>query len=461
MPSKSDPSLNLFATVQPYRRPAKTLKERLQAIADSPSFTPEPLLYALDLHVSDRPVRIRPLPLGETGRALRTPQLVTDAERRLENLVVDDNGRRFDLSAVQGRGAFGVVRRVDVRDDIGHFVYAAKEQAFKGMLDMGPEARGVFADQTLSLKGSSVGRLADENDIMRLVGSPIAPTEILFTNDRIFSLMPLLDGDARVVSEELVDRPLSARFFWASEIVRQIAPELARMHAAAHCHRDLKLANLLVARDGALYLADYGLAAGHSRPHDIAGTPLYLAPEVYLDLRNIRRLVMRSSERAYDGRAADLWALGLVLMHAFFGPSHPFSPRGFDDWRREDLGLGVLFPDFMRSMHRGYRRLLVAAPAWHRFLYGEVAEAPRTALGGLDDTLRYTARRSIPLARLILALLDPDPRRRPPAEALQNWLPVATAVETHQFVQTLRDILPQSVASPTPAEQIVILKVAG
>ncbi|XP_031747365.1 serine/threonine-protein kinase N1-like isoform X2 [Xenopus tropicalis] len=78
---------------------------------------------------------------------------------------------------------------------------------------------------------------------------------------------------------------------------------LEALHQLGIVHRDLKLENLLLDRDGYLKIVDFGLSKdrfGYSdRTKTMCGTKTYMAPEIYLKL-------------GY-GMAADWWALGITV----------------------------------------------------------------------------------------------------------------------------------------------------
>ncbi len=97
-----------------------------------------------------------------------------------------------------------------------------------------------------------------------------------------------------------------------------IAHGLAAAHAHGLLHRDIKPGNVLLGEDGAIKIADFGLATFLSKLHDVPGkvfgTPGFLAPEA---LRG----------QPIDERS-DLYAMGIVLFRAVSG-SYPFSGTSF------------------------------------------------------------------------------------------------------------------------------------
>lgn len=109
----------------------------------------------------------------------------------------------------------------------------------------------------------------------------------------------------------------------ALSITAHVCDALAYAHEHGVIHRDIKPANILINMEGAVKVADFGLAsmhdpaqaAGQQETGTIRGTPDYVAPEV---------LVIGAT---VDGRA-DLYAVGVMLYNMLTGdiPHHACKP---------------------------------------------------------------------------------------------------------------------------------------
>ena len=124
--------------------------------------------------------------------------------------------------------------------------------------------------------------------------------------DPAYLVMELVDGPslAALLDEGPVD---AAR---TMGLIAEAAAALQAAHAAGVVHRDIKPGNLLVSRDGAVKITDFGIAhaagsASLTSPGTLIGTPAYLAPE--------------RAAGAPATPAADLYALGIVAYQCLTG----------------------------------------------------------------------------------------------------------------------------------------------
>jgi eukaryotic-like serine/threonine-protein kinase len=137
-------------------------------------------------------------------------------------------------------------------------------------------------------------------------------------------------------------------------IGRQVCAGLERAHAAGLVHRDLKPGNLIQGRDGAVKIADFGIAyaaeaTSLTEAGTILGTASYLAPE--------------QAEGEAVTEASDLYALGAVLYELLSGrPPYAFESLA-DVGTRPRLSSPPPLPGVPADLERIVVRCLEPSPA--------------------------------------------------------------------------------------------------
>ncbi|MFO0635931.1 MAG: serine/threonine-protein kinase [Nannocystaceae bacterium] len=200
---------------------------------------------------------------------------------------------RYEIRGRLGAGAFGVVYR-------GWDARLGREVAIKLLHGRGPATTG----------------LRREARAMAKISHPAigAVYELGEHASRPFVVMELVEG---------VTLRAWQHGRWAADIIamyRQVADGLAAAHAAGVVHRDFKPDNAMVDRAGRVRVLDFGLArggeaalaGGDGTRSQGAGTPAYMAPELFAGTPG--------------GPAADQFAFCVALFEALCG-TRPFSGR--------------------------------------------------------------------------------------------------------------------------------------
>jgi serine/threonine protein kinase len=137
----------------------------------------------------------------------------------------------------------------------------------------------------------------------------VAVFDLVEEDDETWLVMEYVEG---VTLSTFVKRDGALTPDEAAPLLRQAADALAAAHEVGVVHRDVKPSNMLVNRDGAVKLTDFGIAraeadASLTQTGLVTGSPAYLAPEV------------ASGSTATE--ASDVWSWGATLFHLLAG--HP------------------------------------------------------------------------------------------------------------------------------------------
>ncbi len=102
------------------------------------------------------------------------------------------------------------------------------------------------------------------------------------------------------------------------DLFRQMVNVIEFLHANNIVHRDIKLKNMLMTSNNTVQLIDFGFSRklfDGEIMEDFCGTPNYISPEIV-------------NRENYYPKAADIWALGVVLYKLFTGKL-PFDCKVF------------------------------------------------------------------------------------------------------------------------------------
>ena len=212
-----------------------------------------------------------------------------------------DDGRRFELVELLGRGAMGAVFLA--RDHLLDRTVAVKFIIRSNWPVSREEMVELFKQEaraTARLNHESIMRVFD---LGTFEGMP-------------FLVMEHLEGQA--LSSMLGSEGFDA--LRATRIMADVARGLAHAHRTGIAHRDLKPSNIFLVKDGRAKILDFGLArvlGGPGAPRGarpasppasssaVTGTPRYMSPEQWRG-------------EAQDGRT-DLWALGAIFFELLTG----------------------------------------------------------------------------------------------------------------------------------------------
>ena len=164
-------------------------------------------------------------------------------------------------------------------------------------------AAGVARDHDLRRRFARESRLAARLSHPNVVAVYDAGEE----NGRPYIVMEYVEGETVA---EVLRRRGSLPPEDAVEVAAQVCAGLAHAHAHGLVHRDVKPQNLLVARDGRVKIADFGVARGDdasklTQAGTVLGTAAYLSPEQVAG--------------AEVGPRSDLYSVGAVLYELLSG----------------------------------------------------------------------------------------------------------------------------------------------
>jgi len=157
----------------------------------------------------------------------------------------------------------------------------------------------------------------------------------------------------------------------AALIGLDVARALSAVHRGGMLHRDIKAENVMREEGGRILLMDFGLSALEQRQTNIAGTPNYMAPELFAGGRSTV--------------ATDIYAMG-VLLYFLVSGDYPARLSGLTTKEALDAfparrPLMDLRPDLPESLLRTVSTAMEMDPAKRFTSAGQLASALAESLG--------------------------------------------------------------------------------
>ncbi|MFE3453106.1 protein kinase [Nonomuraea sp. NPDC059194] len=234
--------------------------------------------------------------------------------------------------------------------------------------------------------------------------------EYVETPTRTAAVMELVDGVSMraILAEHRRTSPEAAL-----AVLKGTLLGLAAAHERGIAHRDVKPENVLVQADGASKLADFGLAVHVEEPGVPAGSPPYMAPELWT--------------KGTAGVLADLYAAACVLFESITG-RQPYRAPDVAALRDKHLAEQVpveVVPEAVRDL---LRRGLAKEPASRpRSAREFAAELEQAAVAGFGAEWEQRGRRHLGELATLLALryplADPGSPQETPARGslVREW----------------------------------------
>jgi MAP/microtubule affinity-regulating kinase len=182
----------------------------------------------------------------------------------------------------------------------------------------------------------------EHKNIARLYETIFTDTQVLIIQEYVKGIS-LRDYYNKEIRNQKGISEHKAKIF--KKIFRQIFDAMNYLHSNYMAHRDIKLENILLAKDYEIKIIDFGfgmLNLDNKVQHFFCGTPNYMPPEIV-------------EKRGYIGQKADLWSLG-ILVYKIYCADFPFKGRNekelYKSIKRCEFSIINYVPDKVKKVIR-------------------------------------------------------------------------------------------------------------
>lgn len=191
----------------------------------------------------------------------------------------------YVLEKCIGQGAYAKVYKA---------VYLPTDARIAIKLYMKSKAQDKLRQKSIKREIKILSKLKHEN-IVRFI-------DCFSTSENVYLVVELVDGTSLY---ELLKKQSNRRISESSarSIIKQVLQGLKYCHNRCVAHRDIKLENVIIAKDGSVKLIDFGFSTcipNEKKIKMFCGTPSYMAPEIV-------------QRKEYCGPPVDVWAVGILL----------------------------------------------------------------------------------------------------------------------------------------------------
>ncbi|XP_064618975.1 calcium/calmodulin-dependent protein kinase kinase 1-like isoform X2 [Lineus longissimus] len=291
------------------------------------------------------------LPYSPYGSPTMSPRLRRQPTKESRSVSISDDAdgyiqlNQYKLKDEIGKGSYGIVKLAYSAED--ETAYAMKILSKKRLIKKAgffpfaignrrPPARDGAPNMRIQhplekvYREIAILKKLDHPNIVKLVEVLDDPEQ-----DNLYLAFELVQKGE--VMEVPTDIPFSEDQAWS--YFRDIIMGTEYLHYQKIIHRDIKPSNLLLADNGHIKIADFGVSNEFqgidALLSNTAGTPAFMAPEALRE---------DGGEKKYSGKALDIWAMGVTLYCFLYGKV-PFEDEYVLGLHKKILTQPVIFPE--------------------------------------------------------------------------------------------------------------------